>query len=114
MDVAGADVDEVVKVNLMLRSAATTPDVLSIPTSPVGALAVSGYLEPLNRYVATWPTWRDSPAAVRAENTVDVAARSGAVSGRAMRQKLPTCEHPSDLPRGEKREVCGMLWGDRW
>ncbi len=68
--VGGTDVDEVDKVNLMLRAPTTSPDVLSIPTSPVGAMAASGYLAPLNRDVATWPTWKDFPAAVRAENTV--------------------------------------------
>src|SRR5207245_4616382 len=67
----GTDEDEVSKINLMLRSPATTPDVLSIPTAPVGALAAAGYLEPLNRFVAAWPKWKDIPPNIQQESAVN-------------------------------------------
>ena len=67
----GTDEDEVSKINLMLRSASTTPDVLSIPTAPVGAMAVSGYLQPLNSYVATWTKWKQFPPAIQQESAVN-------------------------------------------
>src|SRR5690349_9488339 len=35
--IPGSDVDETTKLNLMLRSASTTPDVMQIPTAPLGA-----------------------------------------------------------------------------
>jgi multiple sugar transport system substrate-binding protein len=67
----GTDEDEVSKINLMLRSPATTPDVLSIPTAPVGAMAAAGYLEPLNSYVAKWAKWKDIPPAIQQESAVN-------------------------------------------
>ena len=38
------DIDEVNKINLMLRSPSTTPDVVSIPDWAVGGMAAAGYL----------------------------------------------------------------------
>src|SRR5579864_2074380 len=64
----GTDEDETSKVNLMLRSASTTPDVLSLPTAPIGAMAASSYLQPLNSYVATWSKWKDIPSAIQQES----------------------------------------------
>ncbi|HZS89752.1 MAG TPA: extracellular solute-binding protein [Chloroflexota bacterium] len=69
--IPGSDVDEVTKLNLMLRSASTTPDVMQIPTGPLGAIAAGGYLEPLNKYVQTWPTWKEIPRNVQYESAVN-------------------------------------------
>lgn len=66
----GLDTDELNKINLMLRSSSTAPDVLSIPTYPVGSLVQSGYLAPLNSYVKNWSLWKDFPAGVRNENKI--------------------------------------------
>jgi len=65
----GTDEDEVSKINLMLRSPSTTPDVLSIPTAPVGAMAAAGYLQPLNSLVANWSKWKDIPTAIQQESS---------------------------------------------
>lgn len=67
----GLDVDELNKINLMLRLPETTPDVLSIPTYPIGSMAFSGFLQPLNSYVAHWSTWKDFPKGVQQENMLD-------------------------------------------
>jgi multiple sugar transport system substrate-binding protein len=66
----GLDVDELNKINLMLRLPQTTPDVLSIPTYPIGSMSQSGFLAPLNSYVSKWSAWKQFPASVRAENTI--------------------------------------------
>jgi multiple sugar transport system substrate-binding protein len=64
----GLDIDEVNKINLMLRSQSTTPDVLSIPDWAVGGIAASSYLEPLNSYVATWDKWKQISPAVQQQH----------------------------------------------
>ncbi|HWE61701.1 MAG TPA: extracellular solute-binding protein [Chloroflexota bacterium] len=67
----GSDTDEVNKIYLMLRSASTTPDVLSIPTDPIGAMGASGYLQPLNSYVAKWSKWKQISPAIQNESAVN-------------------------------------------
>src|SRR5579872_581859 len=64
----GIDVDEVNKINLMLRSPSTTPDVLSIPDWAVGGMAAASYLEPLDTYVATWDKWKQISPAVQQQH----------------------------------------------
>ena len=57
--VGGTDFDEQKKVALLLRSASTSPDIVSMETPNVGELAASNYLLPLNKYVnadkSFWP-----------------------------------------------------------
>src|SRR5690348_10938075 len=53
INIPGTDEQETTKLNLMLRSASTAPDVMQIPTAPLGAIAAGGYLQPLNAYVAS-------------------------------------------------------------
>jgi multiple sugar transport system substrate-binding protein len=57
--VGGTDFDEQKKAALLLRSASTAPDVVSMETPNVGELAQSNYLLSLNKYVnadkAFWP-----------------------------------------------------------
>lgn len=69
--IPGSDFDETTKLNLMLRSASTTPDVMQIPTAPLGAIAAGGYLEPLNKYVQSWPKWKEFPRNVQYESAVN-------------------------------------------
>lgn len=68
---AGSDVDEVNKINLMLRSPSTTPDVLSIPDWAVGGISAASYLEPLNTYVATWDKWKQISTAVQQQHAIN-------------------------------------------
>jgi multiple sugar transport system substrate-binding protein len=49
--VQGTDFDEQKKIDLLLRSPSTSPDVISYETPSVGPLVQSGYLLPLNKYV---------------------------------------------------------------
>jgi multiple sugar transport system substrate-binding protein len=57
--VGGTDFDEQKKAALLLRSPSTSPDVVSLETPSVGALAESNYLLSLNKYTAAdksfWP-----------------------------------------------------------
>jgi multiple sugar transport system substrate-binding protein len=68
--VGGTDFDEQKKAALLLRSASTSPDVVSMETPNVGELAESGYLLPLNTYTsADKEFWPDTPAAVKTMST---------------------------------------------
>jgi multiple sugar transport system substrate-binding protein len=49
--VGGTDFDEQKKIDLLLRSPSTAPDVISYETTSVGPVAQSGYLLSLNNYV---------------------------------------------------------------
>src|SRR5262249_2477450 len=69
--IPGSDVDETTKLNLMVRSASTTPDVMQIPTAPLGAMAAVGYLESSNKYVQSWPKWKEIPHNVQFESAVN-------------------------------------------
>jgi multiple sugar transport system substrate-binding protein len=64
--VGGTDFDEQKKAALLLRSASTSPDVVSMETPNVGELAESNYLLPLNKYTsADKGFWPETPAAVK-------------------------------------------------
>jgi multiple sugar transport system substrate-binding protein len=69
--IPGSDTDEVTKLNLMVRSSSTTPDVMQIPTGPLGAIAAGGYLQPLNSLVSSWPKWKEFPRNVQYESAVN-------------------------------------------
>jgi multiple sugar transport system substrate-binding protein len=68
--VGGTDFDEQKKAALLLRSASTSPDVVSMETPNVGELAESNYLLPLNKYTSADKTfWPDTPAAIKTMST---------------------------------------------
>jgi multiple sugar transport system substrate-binding protein len=68
--VGGTDFDEQKKAALLLRSASTSPDVVSMETPNVGELAESNYLLPLNKYTsADKEFWPDTPQAVKTMST---------------------------------------------
>jgi multiple sugar transport system substrate-binding protein len=68
--VGGTDFDEQKKAALLLRSASTSPDVVSMETPNVGELAQSNYLLPLNKYTGADKTfWPDTPQAIKDMST---------------------------------------------
>jgi multiple sugar transport system substrate-binding protein len=68
--VGGTDFDEQKKAALLLRSASTSPDVVSMETPNVGELAQSNYLLPLNKYTsADKEFWPDTPKAIKDMST---------------------------------------------
>ncbi len=46
------------KVDLMLRSASTAPDIVREDSFLISSDATAGYLTPLNKYLATWPDYK--------------------------------------------------------
>ena len=63
--IGGSYDDFVNKLNLMLRSSSTTPDVIHENSQAVGDQVAAKQLAPLDKYLASWPDWRLFPAAVR-------------------------------------------------
>ncbi len=64
----GTTIDLMNKAAVEFRSASTTPDVIQLPTTYVGAYAASGYLLPLNKYVSgrSAPAfWKGMPKGVQ-------------------------------------------------
>ena len=49
--------DYYTKIDLMLRSASTAPDLVKEDSFLIGSDATAGYLTPLNKYLATWPDY---------------------------------------------------------
>ncbi|MFE6777978.1 extracellular solute-binding protein [Streptomyces sp. NPDC057702] len=70
--IQAAQPDYWVKIQQMMRSAKTAPDVVYEDTFIINSDVASGYLRPLDRYLARWPDWdRFLPrarAAARAED----------------------------------------------
>jgi len=46
------------KIDLMMRSAGTAPDLIREDSFLVGSDATAGFLEPLDKYLATWPEYK--------------------------------------------------------
>jgi len=63
--------DIVNKLSLLYRSPATTPDVVQIPTPVIAEFVASGYLLPLDSYVAKTDWWADFPQVIKDEDTFD-------------------------------------------
>jgi multiple sugar transport system substrate-binding protein len=64
----GTDTDEMNKAALLFRSASTSPDVIQLPTTYTSQFGGSGYLLPLDKYVASSssaPFWKNFPKAVQ-------------------------------------------------
>ena len=61
--------DIVNKLSLLYRSPATTPDVVQIPTPVIAEWVASGYLLPLDSYVAKTDWWQDFPQVIKDEDT---------------------------------------------
>jgi len=53
------------KINLMLRSPSTAPDVIHEATVAVGGQVEAGQLAPLEGYLKNWPDWKEFPQSVR-------------------------------------------------
>ena len=53
------------KINLMLRSPSTAPDVIHEATVAVGGQVEAGQLAPLENYLKSWPDWSQFPQSVR-------------------------------------------------
>jgi multiple sugar transport system substrate-binding protein len=50
--------DYYTKVDLMMRSASTAPDIVEEDSFLIGSDATAGYLAPLDKYLATWPDYK--------------------------------------------------------
>ena len=58
--IVASEGDYYTKVDLMMRSASTAPDLVKEDSFLVGSDATAGYLTPLNKYLATWPEYKTS------------------------------------------------------
>lgn len=63
--IGGSYDDFVQKVELMLRSPSTTPDVIHEWSEQVGGQVEAGQLTPLNKYLDSWEYWKYFPQAIR-------------------------------------------------
>ncbi|WP_321791820.1 extracellular solute-binding protein [Caballeronia sp. J97] len=61
--------DIVTKVSMSYGNSSSAPDVAQLPAQEMAQWAASGYLLPLNQYVAKAPWWKDVPDAVKLEGT---------------------------------------------
>ena len=64
----GTDIDEMNKAALLFRSKSTAPDVIQLPTTFISQFGGSGYLLPIDKYVAsttTAPFWQGFPKNVQ-------------------------------------------------
>ncbi|UOF88718.1 extracellular solute-binding protein [Fodinisporobacter ferrooxydans] len=57
------------KIDLMMKSAGTAPDVVTEDTFLINSDASAGYLAPLNTYVSKWPDWSQFSDAMKAGST---------------------------------------------
>jgi len=55
--IVASEGDYYTKIDLMLRSASTAPDLVKEDSFLIGSDATAGYLTPLNKYLATWPDY---------------------------------------------------------
>jgi multiple sugar transport system substrate-binding protein len=70
--VQGTDFDEQKKIDLLLRSPSTSPDVISYETTSVGPLVQSGYLLPLTTYVNSPNTfWSHFAQPIKTMSTIN-------------------------------------------
>ena len=56
--ITGSEGDYYTKLDLMMRSASTAPDVVYEDSFMIGSDAAAGYLLPLNKYVTKWVGWK--------------------------------------------------------
>jgi multiple sugar transport system substrate-binding protein len=63
--IGGSYDDFVNKINLMLRSPSTTPDVIHENSQAVGDQVAAGQVAPLDSYLKSWPDWKFFPKVVR-------------------------------------------------
>jgi multiple sugar transport system substrate-binding protein len=56
--IVASESDYYTKVDLALRSASTTPDLVREDSFLVSSDVTAGYLEPLDKYLATWPEYK--------------------------------------------------------
>jgi multiple sugar transport system substrate-binding protein len=55
--IVASEGDYYTKIDLMLRSASTAPDILSEDSFLIGSDVTAGYLTPLDTYLASWPVY---------------------------------------------------------
>ncbi|HWE13896.1 MAG TPA: extracellular solute-binding protein [Solirubrobacteraceae bacterium] len=67
--IPGSYNDIVNKLSLLYRSPSTAPDVAEIPTGQIGLWQSSGYLRPLDSYLAGSSWWSKFPPVVQSEGT---------------------------------------------
>ncbi len=56
--IVASEGDFYTKIDLMMRSASTAPDLVKEDSFLIGSDATAGYLTPLNKYLATWPDYK--------------------------------------------------------
>jgi multiple sugar transport system substrate-binding protein len=69
--IPGAYNDIITKMSLLLRSSATAPDVADIPGPEIGVWQSSGYLQPLNSYLANAAWFGRFPKAIQDEGRIN-------------------------------------------
>lgn len=57
------------KIDLMMKSASTAPDIVTEDTFLINADGSAGYLQPLNNYVKNWSDWSQFSAAMKSGST---------------------------------------------
>jgi multiple sugar transport system substrate-binding protein len=65
--IPGSYQDVVNKLSLLYRSASTAPDVAEMPSAQIGLWSSSGYLLPMNKYLATSAWFKDFPKVIQGE-----------------------------------------------
>jgi multiple sugar transport system substrate-binding protein len=56
--IVASEGDFYTKIDLMMRSASTAPDLVKEDSFLIGSDATAGYLTPLNKYLASWPDYK--------------------------------------------------------
>jgi multiple sugar transport system substrate-binding protein len=56
--IVASEGDYYTKIDLMMRSASTAPDVVKEDSFLVGSDATAGYITPLDKYLAAWPEYK--------------------------------------------------------
>ena len=69
--IAGGFDDFITKLSLMYNNASTAPDVVQIPAQEAGQWTASDLLAPLDDRLQATSWWKQFPAAIKAEATVD-------------------------------------------
>jgi multiple sugar transport system substrate-binding protein len=70
--VTASENDFYTKIDLMMRSPATTPDLVYEDTATLNSDVASGYLQPLDKYLGSWQDWKKfAPAAKAAVRGTD-------------------------------------------
>ncbi|MFZ3566802.1 extracellular solute-binding protein [Streptomyces sp. BH097] len=73
------------KIELMQRSAPSAPDVVFQDTVMTNADVQAGYLQPLDRHLATWPDWHRFDATARSATRADDGRIYGVLTGTDVR-----------------------------